>query len=159
MSRWSLGTEYAAALAGAGFSRHLRAGATGAGPEVYRRPVRARWCLEARLGEGRHGFVDVGLTLEPRGGILVGPIHRSLSPAALALALPHIVASLEALAQAAESLRCPDCNSGEALQEGPDGPFLACSQPRSGRRPFDTTVQICRRNLVMGALIVYRDPG
>jgi hypothetical protein len=152
-----VGPEYAAVLTGAGFRRHPLGGRP-AEVDVYRRPAPGRWALEARQ-EGRGGHVDVGLTLEPGGGTLVGPVHRALSAPALASALPHITASLEALAAAAESLRCPECQSWEVMREGKDGPFLACGQPRRGRKPFDRTVRLCRRNLVVAALIVYREPG
>jgi hypothetical protein len=92
------------------------------------------------------------------GGALVGPVHRALSEAALASALPHIVASLEALARAADSLRCPTCNSWPVMKDGADGPILACPQPAAGRNPFDATVRPCRRHLVMGGLIVHGEP-
>ncbi len=155
----SVGRDYAAALAGAGF-RHqaVAAGTASREPEVYRRPAEGRWFLEARPGEDGAGHIDVGLTLDAGGGLLIGPIHRALSPAALASALPHIVASLEALAVAAESLRCPRCNSWAVMKDGADGPYLACGKARRNRKPFQQTIQKCRRNLVMAALIVYGEP-
>ncbi len=151
--------EYAAALADAGFRRHVIAAAGTAGElDVYRRPALERWVLEARQeGEG-DGHVDVALTLDPGGGALIGPIHRALSADALSSALPHITASLEALAEAAEALRCPTCTSWAVVSDGDGSPFLACGQPMRSRRPFDRTIRMCRRNLVMSALIVYREP-
>jgi hypothetical protein len=146
---------YAAVLEASGFVRD--AGGRGTdGPGAFRRPARAPWLIEARqVGDGA-GHVDVALTLAGAGaGALVGPVHRALSPAALASALPDITASLEALAEAAERLRCPDCNGLETLREDESGAYLACGQPRRGRRPFDGGGARCRRNLVMAALIVY----
>ncbi len=154
MPRRSTASEVAAALAAAGFHRHDAAGGTAGERAVFRRPAQGRWVLEARH-DGGH--VDVGLTLEDAGGVLIGPVHRALSPAALASALPHITASLESLAAAAESLRCPKCNAWAVRKEGEDGPFLACGQPK-GRKPFSRGVTRCRRSLVMSALIVYREP-
>jgi hypothetical protein len=155
MSRRPVSAAFAAVLEAAGFARHAAAG-TG-GLDAYRRPARAPWLIEARQGgDGVGGHVDVALTLAgAEAAALVGPVHRALSPAALASALPDIIASLEALAEAAERLRCPDCNGLEALQEDEAGPYLACGQPRRGRRPFDGGGARCRRNLVMAALIVY----
>ncbi len=151
--------EYAAPLAAAGFARLVLAAGSPAEREVYRRAARGRWVLQARRdGEGV-GHVDVGLTLEVGTGALIGPVHRALSPVALAAALPHITASLEALAAAAESLRCPDCNAWDVLKEGEDGAYLACGEQRRGRRPFDQADRRCRRSLVMAPLIVHRDPG
>jgi hypothetical protein len=151
--------EYAAPLAAAGFARHRVAGGTPAEREVYRRPARGRWVLQAHQEGQGAGHVDVGVTLDVGTGALIGPVHRALSPAALAAALPHITASLEALALAAESLRCPDCNAWDVMKDGEDGPYLACGQQRGGRRPFDRADRRCRRNLVMAPLIVHRDPG
>lgn len=151
--------EYAAPLAAAGFTRRVVAAGSPAEREVYRRPARGRWVLQAhREGTGA-GHVDVGLTLEVGTGALIGTVHRALSPAALAAALPHITESLDALAAAAESLRCPDCNAWDVMREGEDGPYLACGQQRKGRRPFDRSDRRCRRNLIMAPLIVHRDPG
>ncbi len=150
-----LGGDYAAALKASGFRRNVLAG--GAPPreiDVYRRPAEGRFWLEARQ-EG--DSVDVGLTVEPAGGLLIGPIHRALSAQALASALPHIVEALEALATTAESLRCPNCHSWAVMKGGPDGPYLACGQARGTRTPFSTLVRRCRRSLVMSALIVYGD--
>ncbi len=158
MSRRPVGPGYAAALSGVGFHRHAMASGTEGELDVYRRPAQGRWVLEARQEQGPDAYVDVGLTLDSGQGGLIGPIHRALSPAALASALPHIVASLEALAEAAESLRCPNCNSWAVMMDGENGPFLACGQPRKSRRPFDRTIQRCRQNLLMEALIVYREP-
>ncbi len=149
--------EAVAALRRAGFRRHVAAGAPGVAP-AYRRPGPGHWFLEARQ-HGDDGPVDVALTIDAPGGALVGPVHRALSAAALSSALPHIVSSLEALARAAESLRCPDCSSWPLLAEGEDGPTLACGEPRRGRRPFDRAVRRCRRTLVISALIVYEDPA
>jgi len=149
-----IGPAFAAALTGAGFERVATVGAAG-GMEVFRRPAPGRWSLEARQGD--EGHVDVGLTVDREGGPLLGPIHRALSPAALATAIPHIVASLEALAQAADSLRCPDCSSWPVVKQGADGPYLACGEPATARRPFDTTDQPCRRYLVMGGVVVHGD--
>lgn len=152
MSRRPLPAAFAAVLEAAGFARHAAAGGT----DAYRRPARAPWLIEARQGGDGAGHVDVALTLAGAGAAaLVGPVHRALSPAALASALPDITASLEALAEAAERLRCPDCNGLEALREDEAGAYLACGQPRRGRRPFDGGGARCRRNLVMAALIVY----
>ncbi len=148
--------DHASALAGAGFRRHVIATGTQEEREVYRRPARGPWFLEARR-EG-DGHVDVGLTLDSEGGVLVGPVHRALSAAALAAALPHITASLETLAGAAESLRCPECKSWAVMTEGADGPFLACGQTIRGRRPFDRAIRRCRRNLALASLIVYGAP-
>jgi|RifCSP16_2_1023846.scaffolds.fasta_scaffold47641_2 hypothetical protein len=151
--------DYAAALAGAGFRPEVVApGAGSPATEVYRRPAEGRWFLEARHGGDRAQHLDVGLTVDTGGGPFIGPVHRALTPAALASALPHIVASLEALATAAESLRCPRCTSWPAMKEGADGPFLACAHPRRPRRPFDPEVRRCRRDLVMAGLILHRDP-
>jgi hypothetical protein len=158
MSRRSVNPEYAAALAAAGFSRHVVTAGTARELDVYRRPAQGHWFVEARQEGPGDGHVDVGLTLEPGGGALIGPVHRALSAAALASALPHITASLEALAEAAERLRCPTCKSWAVVNEGEGGPFLACGQPMRSRRPFDGTIHTCRRNLVMSALIVYREP-
>lgn len=159
MARPPMPPEYAAPLAAAGFTRQVLARGSPSEREVYRRAARGRWVLQAHLeGEGA-GHVDVGLTLEPGTGALVGPVHRALSPAALAAALPHITASLEALAVAAESLRCPDCNAWDVMKEGEDGAYLACGQQRRGRRPFDLVDRRCRRHLVMAPLVVHRDPG
>ena len=157
MSRRSVDPEYAAALAAAGFRRHVIAAGTAGEIDVYRRPAQGRWLLEARQEGPGDGHVDVGLTLDPGGGALIGPVHRALSAAALASALPHITASLEALAEAAERMRCPNCKSWAVVNEGEGGPFLACGQPTS-RTPFAGTIHTCRRNLVMSALIVYREP-
>jgi hypothetical protein len=159
VSRPALSATYAAVLEAAGFARHAPGGPDG--PDAYRRPARAPWLIEARGGgSGDPGHVDVALTLE-RAAALVGPVHRALSPAVLASALPDIVASLEALADAAERLRCPDCNGLERLEEDGAGPYLACGQVRRGRRPFDHAKggARCRRNLVMSALIVYGSDG
>jgi hypothetical protein len=147
---------FAGVLEAAGFARLAAAGA-GAVVEIHRRAAGGPFVIEARAsGEGH---VDVGLTLPSPRAPLVGPVHRALSPGALASALPDILASLEALADAAERLRCPDCNGLEAIHEGEDGPFIACGQPRRGRRPFDGAEKRCRRDLVMAALIVHGDPG
>ncbi len=148
--------EQASALAGAGFQRHVVATGTPAEREAYRRPAQGPWALEARCDADGH--VDVGLALGAEGGVLIGPVHRTLSAAALASALPHIVASLETLAGAAESLRCPTCKSWAVMTEGDDGPFLACGQASRGRRPFEQTIRRCRRNLALAALIVYGEP-
>jgi hypothetical protein len=148
--------EHASALAGAGFRRHVIAAGAPGEHEVYRRQAHGPWVLEARR-EG-DGHVDVGLTLDSEGGALIGPVHRALSAAALASALPHITASLEALAGAAESLRCPSCKSWAVMTEGADGPFLACGQPVRSRKPLDRTIRRCRRNLVLAALFVYGEP-
>jgi hypothetical protein len=150
-----VGPDYAAALDRAGFQREL-VGTEGA-VDVYRRPVLGRWFVEARQDGGWTGHVDVGLTVDREGGALIGPIHRALSAAALASALPHIVPSLEALARAAESLRCPACASWPVVQDGADGPFLACGNPTSPRKPFQTKVWPCRRYLLMGGVIVHAD--
>jgi hypothetical protein len=154
----SIDRDHAAALDHAGFRRHVVTGGTASRAlEVYRRPTVGRWFLEARQeGEGA-GHVDVGLTLEEGGGMLIGPIHRALSVAALASALPHIVESLEALAAAAESLRCPKCNSWAVMKEGSGGPYLACGEARRTRKPLERTIRKCRRNLIMAALIIHRD--
>ncbi len=159
MSLRPVSPAIAAALSAAGFCRHLVAEGTAGELDVYRRPAQGRWFVEAREDGDRGGHVDVGLTMDSPGGALMGPIHRALSAAALAAALPHITASLTALAEAAESLRCPDCSSWPVMKEGDDGPFLACGEPRRGRRPFDRALRTCRRNLVLSALIVYREPG
>jgi hypothetical protein len=147
---------YADVLEAAGFARAAPSGATG----PWRRPACAPWVIEARPSADGAGHVDMGLTL-PRGvaAALLGPVHRALSPAALAAALPDVVASLEALAEAAERLRCADCNGLEAVQDGEDGSFLACNQPRRGRKPFDGAARRCRRDLVMAALVVHQDPA
>lgn len=154
----SIDRDHAAALVHAGFRRHVVTGETASHElEVYRRPAVGRWFLEARQdGEGS-GHVDVGLTLDEGGGMLIGPIHRALSVPALASALPHIVESLEALAAAAESLRCPRCNSWAVMKEGSDGPYLACGEARRTRKPLERTIRKCRRNLIMAALIIHRD--
>lgn len=149
--------EHASELAGAGFRRHVIAAGTPGEHDVYRRPAQGRWMIEARH-EG-DGHVDLGLTLDREGGVLVGPVHRALSAAALASALAHITASLDALAEAAESLRCPSCNAWAVMSDGPDGPFLGCGQPVRSRTPFDRTIRRCRRNLVLAALIVYGEPA
>lgn len=158
MPQRCIGREYGAALAGAGFRRQVVAsGSASSASEVYRRPAEGRWFLEARQeGEGA-GHVDVGLTLDTGGGLLIGPIHRALSAAALASALPHIIESLEALAAAAESLRCPSCKSWAVMEEGGDGPYLACGGGRKTRKPFESAVRRCRRDLIMAALIVHRE--
>lgn len=148
--------EHASALAAAKFRRHVVAAGTAGEHDVYRRPAPGRWFLEARCED--EGHVDVGLTLDREGGALIGPIHRTLSAAALASALPDITASLEAVAEAAESLRCPTCNSWAVMSEGADGPFLSCAQPVRSRRPLQRTHGRCRRNLVLAALIVHGDP-
>jgi hypothetical protein len=151
--------DFAAALTAAGFRAEVLAAAKGApATEVYRRPAQGRWFLEARHGGDRTRHVDVGLTVDAGGGPFIGPVHRALSPAALASALPHIVASLEALATTAESLRCPRCNSWAVAREGEEGPFLACGHPRKTRKPFDPVVRRCRRDLVMAGLVLHRDP-
>jgi hypothetical protein len=151
--------DYASTLAAGGFRVEVvAAGAGSPAIEVYRRPAEGRWFLEARHGGERARHVDVGLTVDAGGGPFIGPVHRALTPAALASALPHIVASLEALATAAESLRCPRCNSWAVAKEGEAGPFLACAHPRKTRRPFDSVVRRCRRDLVMAKLVLHRDP-
>jgi hypothetical protein len=145
--------DHAAALGAAGFRRHIVAGGHSGGEiDVYRRRAEGRWWLEARQSGDT---VDVGLTVDAGGGVLIGPVHRALSVQALVSALPHIVESLEALASTAESLRCPKCNSWAVVKDGPDGPFLACGQARRTRRPLERKVRRCRRSLVMAALIVY----
>lgn len=149
---------YAAVLEAAGFSRTAIGAAIPS--DAWRRPARAPWVIEARPSGDGASHVDVGLTLPgPGAAALLGPVHRTLSPSALAAALADITASLEALADAAERLRCPDCNGLEALRESEDGPFVACGQPRRGRRPFDGATRRCRRDLVMAALVVHGDPG
>ncbi len=155
MPRHRVAPEYASALSRAGFQRRLVTPEAEGALDVYRRPVLGRWFLEARQEGGSPGHVDVGLTVDVEGGALVGPVHRALSAAALASALPHIVASLEALARAGDSLRCPDCKSWPVMRDGVGGPFLACSRPTTSRKPFDTTVRPCRRHLVMGGVIVH----
>jgi hypothetical protein len=157
MSPRSVDDEYAAALAAAGFGRLVVSGGTWSGLEVYRRPAEGRWFLEARQKGERPGHVDVGLTLDPGGGTLVGPVHRALSATALVAALPHIVEALEALASAAESLRCPRCNSWAVMKEGESGPYLACGEARRTRKPLERSVRPCRRNLVMAALIIHSE--
>lgn len=153
----SVGREYAAALRAAGFQRLAVRGSGAAGDvDVYRRPADGRWWLEARQ-EG--DAVDVGLTVDTGGGLLIGPVHRALSAPALASALPHIVDALEALATTAESLRCPSCHSWAVMKDGAEGPYLACGQPRRTRRPLERTIRRCRRSLVMTALIVYGERG
>lgn len=147
---------YAVVLEAAGFSRAALAG----GPDAWRRSARAPWLVEARSSADGAAHVDVGLTVPGAGAApLLGPVHRALSPAALAAALPDVLASLEALADAAERLRCPDCNGLEAVRDGECGAFLACGQPRRGRKPFDGAAKRCRRDLVMAALVVHADPG
>ncbi len=148
--------EHAAALAAARFGRHVVAAGTAEEHDVYRRPAQGRWFLEAR--HEADGYVDVGLTLDQEGGALIGPIHRALSPAALAAALPDITASLEAVAAAAESLRCPTCNAWAVMSEGADGPFLSCAQPVRSRKPLQRAHGRCRRNLVLSPLIVHGEP-
>jgi len=149
---------FAAALVAAGFERLATVRAGGAS-EVYRRAVLGPWSLEARRGADGKDHVDLGLTVDGEGGTLVGPVHRALSPAALASALPHIIASLEALARAADSLRCPDCTAWPVMREGPEGPYLACGEPATARKPFDATDRPCRRYLAMAGLIVHGDAG
>jgi len=154
----SIDRDHAAALARAGFHRHVVTGGTASRElEVYRRRADGRWFLEAHQDGDGAGHVDVGLTLEEGGGLLIGPIHRALSVAALTSALPHIVESLEALAAAAESLRCPKCNSWAVMKEGSEGPYLACGGAPRTRKPFDRTIRKCRRNLIMAALVIHRD--
>jgi hypothetical protein len=147
---------YAAALKAGGFRQHVVSGGTAGEIDVYRRPAEGRWSLEARQDEGT---VDIGLTVDAGGGLLIGPIHRALSPSALASALPHIVESLSALAATAESLRCPRCNSWAVMRDSAEGPYLACGQARAARRPLERTVRRCRRSLAMTALIVYGEHG
>lgn len=159
-TRTSVSAPFAAALAGAGFQRRVLAQRPEGELDAWRRPAPAGWVVEAheeRDPEG--GWVDVGLTLDSGRGALLGPVHRALSPAALVSALPHVVASLEALAAASEALRCPDCVLGESLAEDADGPYLACGQPGRGRRSFDRTLRRCRRDLVLATLVVHREPG
>jgi hypothetical protein len=148
--------DQASALVAARFKRHVIGAGTAREHDVYRRSAHGRWFLEARHERG--GYVDVGLTLDREGGGLIGPIHRALSATALASALPDITASLEAIAQAAESIRCPTCHSWAVMHDGADGPFLGCSQPPRTRRPFDGKVTRCRRNLVLSPLILYGEP-
>jgi len=155
MLRHRVGPEFASALTRAGFQRQLVAPEAEGALDVYRRPVLGHWFLEARQEGGSPGHVDVGLTIDVEGGALIGPVHRALSATALASALPHIIASLEALARAADSLRCPACNSWPVVRDGVDGPFLACSRATMSRNPFDTTTRPCRRYLVMGGLVVH----
>jgi hypothetical protein len=158
MARPPFPAAYAAVLEAAGFSRDPIAAASAS--DAWRRPARAPWVIEARPSGDGASHLDVGLTLPgPGAAALLGPVHRALSPSALAAALADITASLEALADAAERLRCPDCNGLEAIREGEGGPFLACGQPRRGRRPFDGATRRCRRDLVMAALVVHADPG
>ena len=154
----SIDRKYRPALADAGFRRQIAAGGSASpGSEVYRLPAEGRWFLEARQGGEGACHVDVGLTLDTGGGVLIGPVHRALSAGALATALPHIVESLKALAAAAESLRCPSCNSWAVMEEGGDGPYLACGGARKTRKPFQSAVRRCRRDLIMAALIIHRD--
>ena len=155
MPRRTRTTAYAGVLEAAGFAPLA---AARAGVEIHRRPARGPFVIEARRAHGE-GHVDLGLTLPSPRAPLVGPVHRALSPEALSSALPDIVASLEALAMAAEQLRCPDCDGLEAIHENEEGPFIACGQARRGRRPFDGAERRCRRDLVMAALIVHGDPG
>ena len=157
MAPRSVGRDYAAALRAAAFRRQVLAGGAGPGDiDVYRRHAEGRWSLEARQNGDT---VDVGLTVETGGGVLIGPIHRALSASVLASALPHIVESLAALASTAESLRCPKCNSWAVMKDGADGPYLACGQARRTRKPLERTLRRCRRSLVMPALIVYGERG
>jgi hypothetical protein len=145
-------TPWAAILLAEGFAPH--------GPSrapSFRRPVREPWAIEARAA-GPEGPVDVWLTVAASAaGVLVGPVHRVLSRAALRAALPHVVAALEALANAAEGLRCSECNELGVLAQDEGGAFLACGRPGRGRRPFDRRVRRCRRSLVMTSLVVYGD--
>jgi len=149
--------EYDATLVASGF--HRLGASAGSGDAIYCRPVQGRWAIEAVRGPGRGRHVDLGLTVEPGRRSLIGPVHRAPSAAALAAALPRIVASLEALAAASESLRCPDCHAWEVMQIGQGGPFLACGDAARGRRPFDRRASACRRNPALQALIVYDDRG
>lgn len=158
-SRRPVSPPYAAVLSAAGFVRRATPGGAAAALDAWDRPAPGGFTIEAHEEEGageRH--LDVGLTPDPGRGALLGPVHRLLSVAALEAALPDLLASLEALASAAESLRCPDCRSGEVLTADADGPYLACGQPGRGRRSFDRVVRRCRRDLVMAMLVVHRDP-
>ncbi|HSN93293.1 MAG TPA: hypothetical protein VLS93_18830 [Anaeromyxobacteraceae bacterium] len=156
MSHRGLGDGYDAALSRAGFQRWLALPETST--VVYRRAAPGHWFLEARLPEGGAGHVDVGLAAGGQVRGLVGPVHRALSAAALASALPAIVASLESLAGAADVLRCPTCHGWPVTSEGPEGSFLACGQAGPGRNPFDTSTQPCRRHLGTPGLVVHGEP-
>jgi len=149
--------EHHRALAAFGFQR--LAASAGARDAVRWRPVQGRWGIEVVAAPAGLPAVDLGLTVEPGRGALVGPVHRAPSAAALAAALPCIVASLEALAAVAESLRCPDCHTWEVMRIGTDGPYLACGEAPRGRRPFARTEGPCRRNLSMKALVLYDERG
>jgi hypothetical protein len=158
--RGPVSAPFAAALAEAGFQRRVITRGPRGEVDAWRRPAPGGWVIEAHEEvSASASYVDVGLTLDSGRGTLLGPVHRALSPSALASALPHVTASLEALAAATDTLRCPDCTSGESLAEDAEGPFLACGQPGRGRRTFDRSVRRCRRDLVMAMLVVHREPG
>ncbi len=150
MARLSVSPEYAAVLVEAGFRPHVVRGLIEL--EVYRRPARGRWFLQAQVDHD--GRIDVGLTQDAGWGAFIGPIHRAKSASALACALPDIVKSLEDLATADHKLRCPDCNSWTVMKSGKNGPVLSCAQLRRAAKSSGEA-QTCRGTLRMTALHIH----
>lgn len=152
----SVGPEFAAILASAGFKQQTTGGLVSI--EVYTLPTGGNWDIEDRdLGEGGQQ-VEIGLVLREGDGGFIGPVHRAYSPAALSRALPNIVKALAAVPTDDAKLKCPECGSS-VLKTGKRGPFLSCTQAKRVRRTYDGMPYKdlkCRGAVSLQALFEYR---